>query len=425
MIKLVEASPPRGRTSQTYPLLDRRSSMDTSSPPSSPERTAEYWDGRVQELRDRRERMRRNDVQTSSDPNRATSPVHANVLDIISSYERDMRRSPPTAAAATPAPPSTSQSHQPTSFEFGFALDRNRADSAHDFSDMPHHLKPSPKSTATTTSPATQHGRTSPPGSGHSRSSSSTNARGLRKEGQTLTNPSPAKPASKPSKTRRWSRNKCPVRPPRPEVSLLDSTSTATCTTATLPPPPPPPTTRIPRKPVALRHQRSMPLQPVPAFAASPPGSASASRPFSPTHHRQPHPQPPQQHQHMFKISSAPAPSPTTPTTMLSEAIASGALPGSGSGDDAYTLEQTVSVWEDDDEKSGIVNYLKWTLHSRKGSGGGGERERGPKSRKKMGCEGSEGGGGVEEKGPRRRRQSIKKMLRVFGCGHTGTAEES
>ncbi|EKG11867.1 hypothetical protein MPH_11004 [Macrophomina phaseolina MS6] len=361
---------PHKRTSQS----GTRSHPDSvisgnSTPPASPERTAEYWDRCVEKLEEKR-RLRRAAAENSPE-GKPLTPRQTNrmVLDIISSYSDD----------SSYLAPGTSLHNHP-SFDFGFHHERDRADSAHDIETIAQALELFPKPLSTTKS---KHNHSSRP-------TSSIKVQGLRKEGQTLASPVPAKtsPKQQGSESSKKPR-KCPPRPPRPEETFFIG----------LPLTPSPHPNRVVPKPTAQQERRSVapPNVKVVRSDTTPPFSCK-STPVLPNLE----PQPPIQ-----CVESTP---PTTPVRDASFAL----------------QQQLISVWEDDDDddedKKGLMEYVRRTLHASKTSFSADrekdakERERGKERRK--GSMDSTSSSEKRPSGDRRRRSTVRQaMVRVFRCG--------
>lgn len=364
------SSPPK-RTSQSGTRSHPDSVIsENSTPPASPERTAEYWDRCVEKLEERR-RLRQAAAQNSPE-GKPLTPRQTNrmVLDIISSYSDDSDLAP----GASP--------QNPASFDFGFHHEHDRADSAHDIETMAQALELFPQPLATKKS---KH-------NSNSRSTSSIKIQGLRKEGQTLASPVPARTspkqhAAEPTKTPR----KCPPRPPRPEEAFFIG----------LPITPSPHPNHVVRKPVVQQERRSAAPSNIKIIHTdhTPPFSCR-STPALPNLE----PQPPIQFLE-----------PTPPTTPVRDA--------------SFALQQQlISVWEDDDDdeedKTGLMEYVRRTLHASKTSFSADrdrdpkekERERG-KERRKESMD-STHSSDKRPTGGRRRRSTVRQaMVRVFRCG--------
>ncbi|OJD37493.1 4-hydroxybenzoate polyprenyl transferase [Diplodia corticola] len=358
---------PRKRSSQPGSRSHPDSAVSAhSTPPASPESTAEYWDRCVEKMEENleRRRMRRAAAMNSPD-GMPPSPRQTNrmVLDIISSYSDD---STPTASPR--APPA---------FDFGFPHERERADSAHDIESIAEALQLFPKPLASAKS---RHHATS-------LSTSSIKAQGLRKEGQTLASPvvpmtPPTPPATESSKRHR----KCPTRPPRPDEPFIG-----------LPITPSPHPYRLVRRPAAPQERRSA-APPNIRIAPLEPTSPSKSTSTLPNLE----PMPPLQ---CLELTP-----PTTPVRTSSFAL----------------QQQLISVWEDDDDdedKIGLMEYVRRTLQASKTSFSG-ERDRESREREREREKGkrkeSMDSAHSAEKRPmdRRRRSTVRQaVIRVFRCG--------
>ncbi|KAF2136892.1 uncharacterized protein K452DRAFT_116775 [Aplosporella prunicola CBS 121167] len=403
---------PRKRTSQTRALLDRSSSPDVSTPeartpPTSPQRakTGEYWDRRVMELAEREAARQAN----SSSPCRQ-SPYRpgqqTNVLeDIISSYG-GIPDSPTIRPVPSPIPEDVTPSS--STFDFGFPLERDRVDSAHDIGGFTPALAPPPR-ILSKESPPIAHYRLIP------------RCQGLRKEGQTLASPVPIKESSKkPAKSSKKSPGKnktqpspksrqCPPRPPRPDNAPVEDLS-----------PTAPPVIRIVRKPVAPL-KLSAPIRLVTEDEEAKPADEKKEKEKALL--------PPCRPSRSGSLATA---APLTPT-MPPEPIPSLSPVHNAS----YALQQTVSVFEDeddDDEKAKLIDYVRWTLHASKNSFSvdrekkdrekkdKGKEEEAKRDHKRDSNDESESG---NDKPPRRRRRSTirQAITRVLRCGST-TPEE-
>ncbi|KAL1630612.1 hypothetical protein SLS54_000483 [Diplodia seriata] len=362
---------PRKRSSQPGSRSHPDSVISAhSTPPASPESTAEYWDRCVEKMEENLEkrRMRRAAAMNSPD-GKPLSARHTNrmVLDIISSYSDD--------SSTLPTP--TASPRGPPAFDFGFPHERERADSAHDIESIAEALQLFPKPLA------------SARGRHHaaSLSTSSIKAQGLRKEGQTLASPIvPMNPPTPPATDSSKKQRKCPPRPPRPDEPFIG-----------LPITPSPHPYRVVRKPTMPQERRSA-APPNIRIAPLDPTSPSKSTSTLPNLE----PMPPLQ---CLELTP-----PTTPVRNSSFAL----------------QQQLISVWEDDDDdedKTGLMEYVRRTLQASKTSFSG-ERDRESRERerereKERRKESMDSAHSAEKRPAERRRRSTVRqaVIRVFRCG--------
>lgn len=359
---------PRKRSSQSGTRSHPDSVISAhSTPPGSPESTAEYWDRCVEKMEENLEkrRMRRAAAMNSPDAKPLSRrQTRRMVLDIISSYSDDSTQLTPTASPR--APP----------FDFGFPHERERADSAHDIESIAEALELFPKPLASAKS--RYHA--------NSRSSSSIKVQGLRKEGQTLASPVPANPPTPPATEKK--QRKRPPRPPRPDEPFIG-----------LPITPSPHPNRVVRKPIAPHERRSAAP---PNITITPLDHTSPSKSTSTLPNLEP--QPPVQ---CLELTP-----PTTPVRNSSLAL----------------QQQLISVWEDDDDddedKTGLMEYVRRTLQASKTSFSG-ERDRESREREREREKGRrkesmDSAHSAEKRlvAGRRRRSTVRQaVIRVFRCG--------